>query len=188
MIRVHLDVETRSEAEIKRGAQFYAMHQSTRILCLSYVIGRDPEPVLWLPGDKMPTIFHNLVDIRFIAWNAEFEIAIFEHVMAQHGFPAIPDEQWQCSMSDALALGLPGSLDQCGEALAPLELQFRKDPKGKNLITKLCKPKKPTKNSPGIWREKDDFLEDYLALYEYCRQDVRTERAIYDILPHHATE
>lgn len=184
-LHLHVDVETRSEMDIKRGAQCYALHPTTQLLCMAWALGTG-EPELWLPGDPVPEVFR-VPNTRLLAFNAEFEIAVFEHKMGTFGFPVLPDERWQCVMSDALALSLPGNLDQCGEALQPLGLKYLKDPKGKNLINKLCKPKKPTKKSPGIWREKEDFLEDYLALYEYCKQDVRTERAIFELLPTHAT-
>jgi DNA polymerase len=49
----------------------------------------------------------------------------------------------------------------------------QKDDRGRFLINKLCKPMNP--NSPIVtWNEDPDLLEE---LYEYCRQDVRTERA-----------
>lgn len=182
----HVDIESRSVADLpKVGARYYALHPTTEILCLSWAVGEDP-PELWFPGDPAPKAFR--LPCRWLAWNAEFEIAMFEYIMIKHGFPPIPDENWQCVQSDALALGLPAKLDQAGGALRPLGITNLKDKEGKNLIDKLCKPKKPTKKSPGIWREKKDFPKDYEKLYEYCKQDVRTERDIYNILPRHATK
>jgi DNA polymerase len=73
-------------------------------------------------------------------------------------------------MGVAAANNIPQSLDEAGEFL---DAEYKKDPIGKRLIQKLCRP------------HKDGFNKDpelLSQLFEYCRQDVKTEIAIGRIL------
>jgi DNA polymerase len=47
-------------------------------------------------------------------------------------------------------------------------------------MLKMCKPRRPTKTDDSKWHESS---EDLLRLYEYCRNDVRAEKALADKLP-----
>jgi DNA polymerase len=46
-------------------------------------------------------------------------------------------------------------------------------------MMKMSKPRKPTKDNPSKWHEKPSDLR---KLFEYCRQDVRTEHALSEYL------
>ena len=124
----------------------------------------------------MPEFFATYRGI-FAAWNAQFEIAIWDEIMhKRHGWPALPMERWIDIQGDAAMSAYPLSLDKCGQALGILE---KKDPAGTRLITKLCKPIKGTTE----FRSRVDFPEDFARLYDYCKQDVRAEREIHQSLP-----
>ena len=138
------------------------------------------EPALWLPGQPFPKKLHQFVRDEysiFCAWNAQFEIQIWNRVGTRHGFPEIPADRWHDTMGDAAMCGFPLALDQAAQALGASE---QKDARGKRLINKLSKPK------PGgdFWTYAE-AREDYLALYEYCLQDVRVESDLYWRVPDH---
>ncbi|MGD9156898.1 MAG: DNA polymerase [Desulfobacteraceae bacterium] len=182
---IYLDFETRSKIDlVQAGLYRYAEDISTSVLCLAWAMD-DENPELWIPGDPAPhRLFNSLHEHFLSAYNAEFEITIWREICVKRmGWPEIPDNKWCCTMIDALALGLPRSMEQCALALGTID---KKDTKGKNLIRKLSKPIAAGKKK-GEFREKAEFHQDYLDLYSYCKQDVRTERAIRNSLPLQAT-
>lgn len=177
---LHLDFETRSECDlIKAGAYAYFEHPSTRILCAGYCFG-DEAPQIWWPGDPfyelMPVIEHIESGGKIAAWNAAFERLAWRHSMVpHHGLPSVADRQWQCTMTEALAMNLPGKLARAAPALG---LDTVKDDTGYRLMMKMCKPRKPRKDEPKdavLWHE---ALADIRRLGEYCIQDVVVEREI----------
>jgi DNA polymerase len=99
----------------------------------------------------------------FQAWNAAFEYNILKYVLEL----PVKWEQMIDSMAIAAANNIPQNLEEAAIFVGAME---QKDPVGKRLIQKLSKP-----NSKGL------FNTDFLLLdqmYEYCKQDVRTEMAI----------
>jgi len=177
-MRVHLDFETRSRVDIKKsGVTRYAEDPSTDVICLAWAID-DDEPSLWLPGQPMPSRLHKAVlyEADFWAWNAPFEIAIWQHVMVRrYQWPIIPLYQWQDTAALALTCGYPGQLGKCAKAL---KVKMQKSVTGTRLINMLSKPKKD-----GTFRGFADNKDLFLQMYAYCKQDVRTERDIYHALP-----
>ena len=102
------------------------------------------------------------------AHNAMFERVITEHVLVKD-IPgiAIPVALWRCSAATAASYSLPRGLDGATKALG---LGEEKNPRGKALINRLCKP-----------NSKDEFHEDVeslLEFFDYCRQDVVAEQAL----------
>ena len=67
-------------------------------------------------------------------------------------------------------------LDDAGDALG---LTIQKDKRGKDLIRKLCQPRKPTKADPSARCRDPQLLQE---LYAYCLQDVRAEQALHDVV------
>lgn len=182
-MRVHLDFESRSKADIwATGAYKYSQDPSTDVLCICYAV--DDNPVQLIKREDIPVINQELYNLAadpnvvFVAHNAFFEQCIWKNIMAKrYGYPEIPVERWRCSAAKALSHGLPKSLAECAKALNLSEL---KDEEGKRVMLKLSKPRKPTKNDPSEWYEGE---EDFQTLYKYCVQDVATERAIDIALP-----
>ncbi len=183
-MRVHLDFETFSEMKLPSvGSYKYARHASTEPLCLGWAI-EDEDPSLWeQPDFVQPPRLRDHVRAGGLvwAWNVEFEMPIWQYVMVERfGWEPIPFEQWRCSQALALSFALPAKLELAGPAIGAGEL---KDERGRHLLNKLSKPRKPSKHNPATRWTPEAVPQDYADLYEYCRQDVRTERAIHQALP-----
>ena len=161
---VNLDFETRSTIDIAvHGLDKYAKCRTTKVLCMAYSInGGDVH--LWTPDLGLPLwITTNIKNIQFQAWNAAFEFHIMKYVLGW-------DVEWE-QMTDSMAIAAANNIPQALEDAAIfLGTTQQKDTAGKRLITKLCKPNK-----------KGQFVDDPVLLdqlYEYCKQDVRTEMDI----------
>ena len=173
MTSISIDFETYSECDIKTaGGYNYAAHPSTEVICMAWAID-DEEPQLWVPGDPIPDrLFDELDGAGEIwAWNAAFERAVWKHQMHKHGwYCEIDPSQWNDTAALAATLALPRALGQCAQVLGVSE---QKDTRGRYLIQRLCQPYR------GERRRDPELLEE---LYSYCKQDVRTERAIKNLL------
>ena len=171
-----IDFETRSEIDlIDRGLDVYANDASTEVLCIAF--GTMPESIkvstpqnpetnhLW------PLMQHVSKGGKIQAWNALFEYAIWNCVcVPKYDWPPLKLEQCIDILATATANNIPQGLDDAG---AFFNLEYKKDPIGKRLIQKLCKPHK------GEFNNDPELLNQ---LYEYCRQDVKTEMSIGRIL------
>jgi DNA polymerase len=139
---------------------------------------------LWIPGNPVPPEFiEAAADPSSIvcAHNDAFETAIEHQIMApRFGWPEIPLNRHVCTMSMALALGLPARLSASVDAL---ELVHRKDTAGERLMRQMSKPRRPRQGEDPAqthWFCDDERLQ---RLYDYCRQDVEAERAVFNRLP-----
>ena len=170
------DLETRSPVDLKTaGAWKYAADPATEVMCLAYAVDNEPTQ-LWVPGDPVPPEFieaANNPNWIVVAHNDSFERAIAQHVLLRHGFPAIPLTRRRCSMAMALAMALPAKLDAVARAL---ELRHQKDAIGHRLMLMMAKPRKGGDPKQVVWFDDPDRLG---RLYEYCRQDVETERELF---------
>jgi DNA polymerase bacteriophage-type len=172
-----LDFETRSRLNLKKvGAQRYAADESTDVLCTAYAVDDGPVMV-WTPDDVFvpPEIIEAAINPEWVvsAFNAGFERAIISHVMPRYGWPTIAPDKFRCTMASALSFGLPGSLAKCADALS---LDQRKDKDGHKAMLQLTKPRKD-----GSWETDPTKLQ---RLYEYCKIDVVTERALFRRVGH----
>ncbi len=180
---LHLDFESRSAVDLKKaGVYVYAESPTTSVLCAAFSFPGDNDVSLWVPGDPVPARLGDHVQGggTVVAHNAAFERIIWRDIMGpRYGWPVPRTDQFRCTMVEAMAMALPGSLDLLGEALG---LAHQKDSVGSALMLKMCKPRKRRKSDPEggedahglLWHEDPADLE---RLYEYCRQDVRTEMA-----------
>jgi DNA polymerase len=159
---VNLDFETRSKVDLKvHGLDQYARDASTEIICMAYSANNNPIQI-WLPGNPVPTFFVEPTT-RFQAWNAAFEYNIMKHVLH---WP-VTWEQMIDSMAIAAANNIPQGLDDAAIFVGATQ---QKDAIGKRLIQKLSKP-----SSKGEFNKEPDLLRQ---MYDYCKQDVRTEMAV----------
>lgn len=142
-----LDFETRSPVDLKTcGAQVYAAHPGTSILCLAWAVD-DDAPFLWLPGrDSVSDLAAALAAADTItAYNSDFERLIWQYHGEEAGLPPLPVEKLRCSAAKAAMHGLPRSLgDLCAALNLPAELQ--KDGAGFGLIKRHCCPVAPKKD------------------------------------------
>lgn len=181
-MEIGIDFETRSFQNLRVvGARKYAEDQTTDIICLSWAIDNQP-PQLWTPLFQQPplellNIIHqhsNSSALTIHAWNAEFEMAIWEEVaMKKYGWPAVQFEQWRDTMAQAGLMSLPLGMDKTADILNTRV----KSADGKALIKKLSMPYK------GKFREYADYPDDFQKMYDYCKNDVVVEREIRLELP-----
>ena len=169
IVGVSLDYETYSECDLKTcGAWVYSEHPSTEVICMGYAYGR-AEPELWLPGQPLPKFVQNPNQYPLHAWNSFFEYCIWHNTLK---WSKVRMSMFYDTMAVAASMAFPLSLDKAGRAIGiPEDMQKLK--RGRYLINKLCKPQR------GVRIKDPDLLEE---LYEYCRQDVRAERHILEVL------
>jgi DNA polymerase bacteriophage-type len=177
-----IDFETRCTVNIKAGASRYS--QEAEVMCLSYSLDGGMNVSTWYPGQPDPQDLFDAIEkgIPVFAHNASFEICIWRNVMvAKYGWPEIGDKQWRCTMSEALAAGLPKGLEKIADGL---ELTVKKDMAGRRMMLKMAKPRRPTKKDASVWHEKP---EEKIKLYAYCEQDVISEIAVHNAVPRLST-
>lgn len=172
-----LDYETKSRAELKRCGIFeYAHDPSTRILCAAWKV--------IYPGEVRKTkgaqknfnpLIEYLIDpgYQIIAHNAAFERTITKVLLGID----VPIERWICTAAMAATHALPRKLEGACDAL---KLPIRKDPRGRLLIQRHCKPRRPSKNNPSEWNDDPQGLADLLS---YCMTDVDAEWELFKALP-----
>src|SRR6185437_10560332 len=175
------DFETYSELDLRKvGLHNYATHPSTGAHCLSY--GPDPEHIkTWVEGEPFPKDLFQHIESGGIltAWNAAFELAIWNLCcVRKYGWLPLPVNRVRCSMVRAYAMALPGAMEDAAPALG---IGQRKDMEGHRIMLQLSKPKR----DGSMWRRETCSLEEidkFLKLYDYNKQDVRTELACLDRL------
>jgi DNA polymerase len=174
------DIESRSAVSLRdAGAHIYSIDPTTQPLCLVYAIG-NADPVIWLPPDPVPAVFFeiaaNPTDWEVIAHNWDFEREILRSVLVpRYGFPLIPLEVQHCSQRRALANGYPAELGLLAEALG---LPFRKDPTARRAMLAVSRPKQPRRRKATTIPTWDEDPEKLALLYERCKLDVITTRAV----------
>lgn len=180
------DFETRSKADLKKvGTPVYARHPSTRVLMLSLAV--DDGPVRRWEPHRRPSVPETLLaliedpDVIFVAHNAAFERAIFEHVLGIR----IPPERWICTMAMAFALALPGALGQLVRDALKLGAEYQKIAEGHRYIQVFCKPRPRnhiTEKNPREFNDWNSHPNEWADFCGYCDQDVVAERKVFRIL------
>lgn len=179
MTILHIDFETRSAADLpKVGLANYAADPSTDVWCMAYAFGEagvcvwdgvNPQHVQ-LDAVKSYVKKGGLV----YAHNAAFEFEIWNAVCAKrYDWPELKLEQMRCTMSMALAMGLPASLENCAAALG---IDQQKDMKGRRVMLQMSRPKELLADGTPVWISDPAKLD---ILHAYCRQDVEVERACH---------
>lgn len=172
---LHIDLETRSAVDLRKtGVYRYAEDASTDVWCAAFAVD-EGDVHLWTPGEPCPAEIIAAVenDQPIYAHNANFEQTLWAHVLTpRYGWPQPRPEQWRCTMAEALAMSLPGSLDN---AAAALGIDMQKDPKSYAEMIRMSRPRKSLPDGSFAWWDDPERLA---RLYEYCKSDVRQERAI----------
>jgi DNA polymerase len=185
-----IDFETRATFDLRAGGVYpYAMHKDTGIWCFAWAFDGE-EPAIWTPGMALPEriIDHIEAGGEMRAWNAAFERIVWRYVLPRYfdeGWFIQPKmEQWVCSAAEAAAMSLPRSLDQAAAVTGVAE---QKDKSGYELMMRMTRPRKIV-----VERENGRIVHEEITwwdvqdrkdrLFEYCKQDVRTEQAIVKVL------
>ena len=175
VLKAHIDFETRSTVGLRKAGMYrYAEDPTTEIVCMSWRLGDGPVQ-RWRPRDgnlPWPLIeaLHNYGG-QMIAHNAGFERVIWNEFFDEW---AVAPSGQDCTLSRAVAMGLPASLENLGAAI---DADIQKDKDGHRLMLKMCKPKTL---EPLTWHEDPADVE---RLQAYCDQDVRSECSIDARLP-----
>lgn len=177
----HLDYETFSPLNLREvGAFKYASHPDASII-MAAVSKDNGQPFLWVnplygvsdtcADDLIAEMAHSSDEIY--AHNVMFESAVSRYLFkSTFGHPAPSLDRWRCTAAMARRAGLPYHLKGLAETL---KLEQQKDKRGEALIDWFCQLRKDGSRNYGP--------EDKIAAFgEYCRQDVRTEMAIFDKL------
>ncbi|MDU7505332.1 MAG: DNA polymerase [Clostridia bacterium] len=177
--KLHIDIETFSDADIKAGVYKYVDAPLFRILLFAYAYDDGPVQVIDLAqGEDLPQqLVNDLTDPSVLktAFNAQFErVALDKSIGAKTG-------PWECTMIHAWELGISGNLDTVGKRLG-LEDDKQKLDVGKGLIQLFCKPRKPTKSDSRTQVAPADEPDKWQTFKDYCARDVEAERAIGDKL------
>lgn len=174
-----IDFETRSTVSLPdTGVYPYARHPSTGIWCFAWAFDNEA-PEIWHPGLPFPERVqeHIAAGGALRAWNAQFERIMWRDCgVPVYGFPRVDCAQWVCTMAEALAMNLPGRLGQCA---AVTGVAAQKDVEGHNLMMRMARPRSFRPDGSPVWWEVPERMQ---RLYEYCRQDVRTEMALVGVL------
>lgn len=188
MSKLLIDFESRSKASLPDVGQYrYARHGSTEIMCIGYkVIGEKGDANLL----TYPDIYlnENTKDFKYalkhcekvVAHNVPFEYVMWNHCLVQttglgRDLPHLPSDKFVCTLATSNILALPRALDKVG---AVLGLKMQKNVVAKKLLMSMCKPRKAI-NDIKAWRE---WIEDDASLnglYEYCKDDVRSEEELF---------
>lgn len=176
-MRLYFDTESYSEVPLERGLDQY--RRAAEVMVATYAL--DNEPVeLWdrtshlgMPR-KLEAAFLNK-DVILTAHNVPFDRAMVEHGLGIY----TPIERWHCTMAQAYAHSLPGSLEALGPALGlPLERQKLAD--GKRWIDLFCKPQRGGKRAT-----RKTHPVDWAKFLEYAIQDTDTLREVHRKMPAH---
>lgn len=190
MTSASIDFETRSTIDLRRSGVYpYAEHPTTDVVCMCWAIG-DEEPHVWTPRRHWGTLgitpertgeaLRRLVEHikaggELRAHNAQFERIMWRDVLGpRYGFPVPDFEQWHCTAAEAAAQALPRHL---AEVSRVLNVPTPKDDEGHRLMLQMCKPRSVDEDGTIHWWDDED-PEKLRRLVEYCRQDVRAERAV----------
>jgi DNA polymerase len=181
MLTLFRDLETKSTLDLRNtGAWRYSTHPTTDVWCCAYAVDDGPVQI-WTPGQAVPDVFVEAatnLDFLIVAHNDQFERLIEQHVLApRYGWPIVPIERHRCTMAAALAMALPAGLEKVAQALG---LEQRKS--DSTLMKRMARPRRPRQGEDpnGVyWFDDPERLE---LLRAYCKQDIETERELYQRL------
>lgn len=171
MREIGIDIETYSSYDLSKcGVYRYVEAPDFTILLFAYSV--DGGPVIccdFASGEQLPDdIVSALCDVAVVktAFNAAFERICISRYF---GWPLMDAAQWRCTMVRAARMGLPLSLEQCGEVL---RLENGKMKEGKILIRYFSTPTKGKRHLP------TDAPDRWETFKQYNIRDVEVEQQI----------
>jgi DNA polymerase len=177
-MKLHIDIETRSRNNIKKGTYKYA--EAAELLLFGYAWDDGPVEVIDCMLD--PKAFDKIDDILYDAYLQDAECwahnAQFERVLLSKFFFIATQLPWYCTKIKAYAHSLPGGLDKLSEIYG-LPIDKAKGKEGKKLIQLFCVPDKKT----GKYNAPKDHPKQWAEFIAYNKLDVEAERAIDKLMP-----
>ena len=164
MQTLSIDIETYSSQDLSKvGVYKYA--EDCKLMLVAYAYNDDPVRIVDVAqGEQLPfKLVESLSNPKVVktAFNAALELTILEKYLGKQ----LDSLQWQCTMVQAMSLGLPSSLEQVGNVL-----NLASD---KRKLATLCGDESNRhlpKDNPEKWEQ----------FKEYYKQDVQSERAIHN--------
>jgi DNA polymerase len=175
------DTETFSECDLKSaGTHRYAEHPSTRIIVWQWAVDAG-EPVVEDLSDGGKPSAESMRYLLDPSVTLVFHNSMFDRTLLRHCWGIdVPVKRWQDTMIQAMAHGLPGSLDKIGQIVG-LDADQAKDKRGRELIQLFCKPRPKSSKLRRATRE--THPQEWAEFLEYSRQDIVAMRAIAQRLP-----
>ncbi len=176
-----IDIETYSGEDLtKCGVYRYAEAPDFEVLLFAYSVNGGRVRIADLAsGEQLPdAIREALTDPNVLktAYNAAFERICLSRMLGMPSGEYLPAEQWDCTMVRAARLGMPLSLDECGNVLG---IERTKMKEGRALIRYFSVPCKPTKANGGRTRNLPVHAPERWATFKrYCKRDVEAEQEI----------
>lgn len=171
MRELGIDIETYSSNDLKNcGVYKYVEAPDFTILLFAYSVDGGPVTCCdFARGEKLPEdVVEALRDPSVVktAFNAAFERVCISRYF---GWPLMDPAQWRCTMVRAARMGLPLSLEQCGEVL---RLEYGKMKEGKALIRYFSTPNKGKRHLP------TDAPDRWEIYKQYNIRDVEVEQQV----------
>src|SRR5262249_52339627 len=168
------------------GTHAYAEDPYLEVLCMGWAMNYE-DVQIWTSDKPFPKDLLRHIERggKLHAWHAMFERKVWQARMQK--YVEVKLHQWRCTMVRALACGFPGALQFAAPAL---KVKENKDMEGQKAMRKLMKPRKilwdvTGEHVEGVIRwDKEQWKHTYQTLYNYCKQDVVTERACGARLPY----
>ena len=167
------DFETFSALNVADvGAWRYAEDPTTEITCFGYQM-HGQERKIWHPGEDQTELLSLATDpeVIFIAFNCQFEKAIWRSLMTPLGFPDILNRRWHDVQAVCAMKVLPQNLE---DAAAVLRLKNQKDMAGNKIMRSLLHARKD-----GSYDRSETTLK---ANDTYCLDDVSAEAEAHERL------
>ena len=174
-MKLYLDTETYSEVPIRDGTYKYL--QNCTVMLLTWALDDGPVQCIDFtqPSGDDIRMFKNALGLRMvnavIAHNAMFDRNALKYALDID----IPIERWRCTMVQALAHALPGSLSSLCDILK-VDADKAKHEEGKKLIQLFCKPR--PKTSKLRRANHATHPEEWKRFVEYAKADIEAMREI----------
>lgn len=176
-MRLWLDAETFSATPIRSGTYRYAA--DSEVMLLAWAVDDGPVNCWDATAEERPAaLVAALREAREVwAHNAQFDRLVLAKALPDC---APPLERWRCTMAQALAHGLPGSLDAlCSVLHVPQDKAKLKA--GKDLVRLFCTPR--PKNMKLRRANRESHPMQWREFIEYATQDIDAMRAVSRRLP-----
>lgn len=164
------------------GARAYTAHPTFEILNLRYNLKDGTGSHRWCPGMPPPLdLYAHIAASREIeAFNAGFEMWVWETMVAKYGAPPLRLEQVRCAMAKGRAWAMPPALAKVGEVLG---IEHGKDKEGKRLLNKFSIPRNPTIKNQRFRIRPEDDPADFANLDAYNDRDILAEAEVSAKVP-----
>ena len=184
---IWLDTETYGALDLRKvGSYRYAADPDTEVLLVPYAIDDGEAKCVDVDGRNLMAALEEdapeLVDALAAQDHVVLHNSNFDRNILHHQGIDIPTSRITDTMVIAYTLGLPGNLDQLGEALG-LDKDFQKLKRGKALINRFCKP--APKNHKADRYDRWSHPEEWDEFVDYAKQDIVAMRECYKRMPRH---